>query len=123
MLCAIEVAQGRTVPENCREHAISEQFYYRWRAEFGDSKLDQAKRLKELERENQRLRRAVADVMLDKLILQGRSAGKPLIPERHPVCAAQFQRTYLGASERRACRVLGQVRSTQRHIPVVPAAE
>lgn len=77
MLRAIEVAvaQGRTVAETCREHAISEQTYYRWRAEFGGLKLDQAKRLKELERENQRLRKAVADLTLDKLILQEAARG------------------------------------------------
>lgn len=67
--------KGRTVAETCREHAISEQTYYRWRAEFGGLKLDQAKRLKELERENQRLRKAVADLTLDKLILQEAARG------------------------------------------------
>ncbi|GLR77727.1 hypothetical protein GCM10007856_03950 [Azospirillum oryzae] len=61
--------------ETCREHAISEQTYDRWRAEFGGLKLDQARRLKDLERENQRLRKAVADLTLDKLILQEAARG------------------------------------------------
>ena len=82
MLRAIEVAvaQGRRVVETCREHVISEQTYYRWRAEFGGLKPDQAKRLKELERETQRLCKAVADLTQDKPILQEGGAGKRLSP-------------------------------------------
>jgi putative transposase len=71
----VAVAHGRTVVEVCREQGISEQTYYRWRAEFGGVRVDQAKRLKELERENQRLRKAVADLTLDKLILQETARG------------------------------------------------
>jgi hypothetical protein len=55
--------------------AITEQTYYRWRKEYGGLKLDQARRLKELERENGRLRKAVADLTLDKLILQEAARG------------------------------------------------
>ncbi len=78
MLPAIEVAvaQRRTVADTCREHAISEQTDCRWRTEFGGLKLDQAKRVKELERENQRLRKALADLTLDKLILQEAARGR-----------------------------------------------
>jgi hypothetical protein len=56
--------------------SISEQSYYRWRREYGGLKLDQAKRLKGLERENGRLRKAVSDLTLDKLILKEAAEGK-----------------------------------------------
>lgn len=71
----VGLAGGRSVAEMCRVIAISEQTYYRWRAEYGGLKLDQAKRLKELERENGRLRKAVAELTLDKLILREAAEG------------------------------------------------
>jgi putative transposase len=69
------LAQGRTVPEVSRSLGITEQTYYRWRKEYGGLRLDQAKRLKELERENLRLRRAVSDLTLEKLILKEAAEG------------------------------------------------
>ena len=69
------VAQGGTVAEGCRQIGVTEQTYYRWRKEYGGLKMDQAKRLKELEKENARLRRAVSDLTLDKLILQEAARG------------------------------------------------
>ena len=63
------VSQGQTVGQVCRVLGISEQSYYRWRREYGGLKLDQAKRLKDLSKENVRLRRAISDLTLDKLIL------------------------------------------------------
>src|SRR5246500_4769085 len=63
-------SQGQSVAEAIRSIGISEVTYYRWRQEFGGLKSDQVKRLKELETENTRLRRAVSDLTLDKLILQ-----------------------------------------------------
>jgi putative transposase len=71
----VGLAAERSVAEMCRSIAVSEQTYYRWRAEYGGLKLDQAKRLKELERENVRLRKAVADLTLDKLILKRAAEG------------------------------------------------
>jgi transposase-like protein len=71
----VGLAAGRSVAEMCRALAVSEQTYYRWRAEYGGLKLDQAKRLKELERENVRLRKAVAELTLDKLILKEAAEG------------------------------------------------
>ncbi|NBW94965.1 MAG: hypothetical protein EBR20_11565 [Bacteroidetes bacterium] len=59
----------------CRHLGVSEQGYYRWRREYGGLKVDQAKRLKELERENARLRKAVSDLTLDKMILEEASKG------------------------------------------------
>ena len=64
------LAQGHTVADAIRSIGVTEVTYYRWRNEYGGLKSDQIKRLKELETENERLRRAIADLTLDKLILQ-----------------------------------------------------
>ena len=69
------LAQDQTVGEICRHIGISEQSYYRWRREYGGLKVDQARRLKELDRENSRLRRAVADLTLEKLVLKETAEG------------------------------------------------
>jgi putative transposase len=66
----IVLAQGGTTADACRRLAISEQTYYRWRKEYGGLKMDQARRMKDLQKENARLRRAISDLTLDKLILQ-----------------------------------------------------
>jgi putative transposase len=58
------------VEQLCRELSITEQTYYRWRREYGGMKVTQARRLKDLEKENTRLKKAVADLTLDKLILK-----------------------------------------------------
>ena len=71
----VALANGNTTNEVCRELGVSEQTYYRWRREYGGMKLSQAKRLKELEKENQQLKRAVAELTLDKLILKAASEG------------------------------------------------
>jgi putative transposase len=69
------VSQGRSVADAVRSIGVTEVTYYRWRQEFGGLKSDQVKRLKSLETENQRLRKAIADLTLDKLILQEASRG------------------------------------------------
>ena len=69
------LVQGQTVGNVCRRIGVSEQSYYRWRKEYGGLKVEQVRRLKELEQENARLRRAVADLTLDKLILQEAAEG------------------------------------------------
>ena len=66
----VALAQGKKIGEVCRGLGISEQSYYRWRREYGGLKTTQAKRMKDLERENSRLRKAVAELTLDKLILR-----------------------------------------------------
>jgi transposase-like protein len=66
----VRAAEDKRVVEIVRELGITEQTYYRWRREYGGLKVTQAKRLKELERENARLKRAIADLTLDKLILK-----------------------------------------------------
>ena len=71
----IVLGQGGTTAEGCRRIAVSEQTYYRWRKEYGGLKTDQARRMKDLEKENLRLRRAISDLTLDKLILQEAARG------------------------------------------------
>ena len=66
----VAMAQGQTVGQVCRSLGIVEQTLYRWRREYGGLKIEQARRLKALEQENARLKRAVAELTLDKLILQ-----------------------------------------------------
>ncbi len=68
-------SQGRSVAEAIRSIGVTEVTYYRWRQEFGGLKSDQVKRLKDLETENARLRRAISDLTLDKLILQEAARG------------------------------------------------
>ncbi|WP_310106425.1 IS3 family transposase [Sphingomonas sp. BE138] len=112
----IMLGQGGTTAEACRRIAVSEQTYYRWRKEYGGLKTDQARRMKDLEKENLRLRRAISDLTLDKLILQEAAPGKLLSPARRRCCIDQVKEA-LDVSERRVCRVLGQHRSTQRKVP------
>ena len=73
--CDVMLAQGKSLIEVCRELGISDATYYKWRKAYGGMKVDQAKRLKELERENIRLKRAIADLTLDKLILKEAAEG------------------------------------------------
>lgn len=68
--------EGKGMLEVCRALGVVDSTYYKWRREYGGMKVDQAKRLKDLERENIRLRRVVADLTLDKLILQDAASGK-----------------------------------------------
>jgi transposase-like protein len=72
----VKPAQGTAIARVCKGLAITEQTYYRWRKEYGGLKLDQARRLKELEKENGRLKRLLADAELDKAILKEAVAGE-----------------------------------------------
>lgn len=67
--------QGKTIEEICRELGVSDATYYKWRKEYGGMQISQAKRLKELESENTRLKRVVADLTLDKQILKDAASG------------------------------------------------
>ena len=71
----MSVANGKTLPQACKEAEIVEQTYYRWRKEFGGLKVDQARRLKELEQENAKLKRLVANLSLEKLLLKDIAEG------------------------------------------------
>ena len=72
----MSLAQGQTIGQVCKSLGVSEQSYYRWRKEYGGLGIDQARRFKDLEKENTRLRRAVSDLTLDKLILKEALTGK-----------------------------------------------
>jgi len=77
LLRQIEVAtaQGKAISIACREAGISDQSYFRWRKEYGGLDLEQARKMKDLERENARLKRLVADLSLEKQILKDISSG------------------------------------------------
>ena len=77
LLRQIEVgtANGKLTPQAGKEVGITEQTYYRWRKEFGGLQVDQARRLKELEQENAKLKRLVAELSLDKLVLKDIASG------------------------------------------------
>jgi len=69
------LAQGKVVQEICRELGVSDATYYKWRRAYGGMAVEQARRLKDLERENDRLKKAVAELMLDKVILKEAARG------------------------------------------------
>ena len=71
----VALSQGKTVKQACKQLEVTEQTYYRWRKEYGGLRMDQAKRLRELERENARLKRLVADQALDNSILREAASG------------------------------------------------
>ena len=71
----VAIANGKTTPQACKEAQITAQTYYRWRKEYGGLKLDQAKRLKELEKENAKLKRLVGELSLEKQILKDVAEG------------------------------------------------
>ena len=114
LLRQIEVlmSQGKAAPVACREAGISQQSYYRWRKEYGGLELDQAKRMKDLEREYppqaSRCRSVAGEAGA-----QGRCLGKLISPERRRQ-AVEGIRGKDGLSERQACRIVGQPRGTQR---------
>ena len=114
----VEVLMGQGMPriDAIRQISVTEQTYYRWKKKYGGMGTEQLKELKRLQKENERLRRAVSDLTLDKLILTEAASGKLLSPSRRRACIDHV-RSQLKVSERRVCRVLGQHRSTQRRLP------
>ena len=71
----VQIANGKKVPQACKEAGIHTQTYYRWRKEYGGLKLDQARRLKALEKENARLKRLVAELSIEKQVLRDVAQG------------------------------------------------
>ncbi|MCB0018394.1 MAG: IS3 family transposase [Anaerolineales bacterium] len=110
----ILISQGKTVKEAAKQIGVTEQTYYRWRKAYGGMVPNQARRLKALEKENARLKKLVADLSLDKSILEEALSKKAISPTRRRQLVDHV-RQRLGVSERRACRVLKQPRSTQRY--------
>ena len=72
----VKLAKGTAIAQVCKDLGITEQTYYRWRNEYGGLKLDQARRLKDLEKENARLKRLLGEAELDKAILREAASGK-----------------------------------------------
>lgn len=72
----VKLAKGTAIVQVCKDLAVTENTYHRWRREYGGMKVDQARRLKELEKENARLKRLLADAELDKSILKEAASGK-----------------------------------------------
>jgi transposase-like protein len=71
----VELSRGKKVPQICKQLGVSEQTYYRWRKEYGGLRMDQAKKLRALEKENARLKKLVADMALDNDILREAASG------------------------------------------------
>ena len=71
----VELSRGATVPQACKKLGVTDQTYYRWRAEYRGMGLDQAKRLKQLEKENSQLKKLLAEQALDNAILKEAAAG------------------------------------------------
>jgi len=71
----VHLSQGNTIGEASRQIGVNEQTYYRWRKEYGGMRVEQARRLKELEKENTRLKKLVADISLDNAILKEAARG------------------------------------------------
>ncbi len=71
----VEIAKGMSIAQVCKKLGIADQTYYKWRREYGGMRTDQAKRLKELERENARLKKLIADQALDNAILKEALSG------------------------------------------------
>src|SRR3954469_25145589 len=103
----VKLAKGTALAQVCKDLAITEPTYYRWRKEYGGMKLDQARRLKQLEGENARLKRLLADAELDKAILKEAASGKYLARRSD----ARRSSTSGACSARTACRSAGRARS------------
>ena len=108
------LAGGQELDEVC-QHRIAESTWHRWLAQYGGMKANDAKRLKELESENARLKRLLADAELDKDMLREIASGK-LLPNRKRAAAIMLLARF-GVSQRRACRTVGIHRSTMRLAP------
>ena len=123
LLRQIEVAmgQGKSTQIACREAGISEQSFYRWRKEYGGLRLEQAKRMKDLEKENGRLKRLVADLSLEKQVL--RTSPRETCKPRSASAGGRRARAKYRLSERHACRLVDQPRGTQRYTTIVRADE
>jgi transposase-like protein len=109
----VKLAKGTAIAQVCKDLAITENTYYRWRREYGGMKLDQARRLKDLEKENARLKRLLADAELDKAILKEAASGK----YRARRSGARWSSTSGGCSGRIACRSAGRAGSWGSAVP------
>jgi putative transposase len=121
----VELARGKKIPEVCKQIGVTEQTYYRWKKEYGGLRVDQAKRLKDLEKENARPQTAARRRGVGQGDFEGSRLGKLLSPTKRRR-AVEHVRDALGrarVSERRACEVLNQSHSTQRRAKHTPSDE
>ncbi|WP_156340071.1 IS3 family transposase [Sphingomonas sp. Leaf17] len=109
-----EAEAGAVVTDLCRRHGMSSATYYAWKAKFGGLEVSDAKRLRALEEENARLKRLLADTMLDNAGLKDLLSKKLVTPAAKREAVAHLQ-TALGMSERRACAVVGADRKSMRY--------
>jgi putative transposase len=118
-----DLAKGLTVSDICRKQGIAETTYYRWRQQHAPDQVDADRRCRELELEVDRLKRLVAELLLDKQMLQ--DIAKKVVSPDQQRAAADYLDEHYGVSQRRICRVLGRSRSTlryrHRHRPDEPA--
>ncbi|MFN6508175.1 IS3 family transposase [Xanthomonas translucens pv. translucens] len=118
-----QAGAGMAVAELCRQHGFSPASFYQWRAKYGGMEADEAKRLKELEVENNRLKKLLAEAHLDIEALKIGFGGKTLAPQRKRE-AIRRMLEHTALSERRACRLAGLSRDAFRHEPVpTPATQ
>ena len=110
-----EQEAGLAVTELCRKHGVSSPTFYKWKAKFGGLDVSEVRRLKALEDENAKLKRMLADAMLDNVALKDLLGKKMVTPAAHREAAVYLQQTY-EMSQRRACRVIDG-RSGQRALP------
>ena len=106
------MGQGKTVSQAAQEAGITDQTFYRWRKEYGGLQIEQAKKFKDLQRENAQLRRALADHRRET-DPEGHRGGKLLSPERRRIAVHHAREK--AWSERHACRLVKQSRGTQRY--------
>ncbi|WP_372712388.1 IS3 family transposase [Azospirillum argentinense] len=109
-----EQEAGRPTAEVCRKHGVSEATFFRWKAKYGGLEVSEAKRLKTLEDENARLKRLLAEAMLDNAVLKDLAAKKMVTPAARRAAVAHAQAVH-GISQRRACAILGVDRSSVRY--------
>ena len=113
---------GQTIAEICRKLGVSEQTFYRWKKKFGSMGVAEVRRLKQLDDGNAKLKRLVADLSLDKAILQDALRKKSLTPGQRRGLVGYAREAYR-VTERRACRVLCASRATIRYVSVKPGQE
>ncbi|MCX8498202.1 MAG: IS3 family transposase [Caulobacteraceae bacterium] len=109
-----EQESGASVLDLCRRHGLSSATFYKWKAKYGGLDVSEARRLKALEDENTKLKRMLADAMLDNVALKDLLGKKMVTPAAHREAAAYLQSTY-EMSQRRACRVIGTDRASVRY--------
>ena len=115
MIAVLKQAEvGVPVEEVIRKAGISEQTFYRWKAKYAGLEVDQVRQMAQLQEENLRLKRLVADLTLDKTMLQDVLTQKMVKPSRRGPMVDRLMSSY-GASERHACRVLCVTRGTYRY--------